>query len=48
MVDMRGDQGSIEHTGGGAMFSVGTDAKKMKVTNLPEANPHLEGKYRKF
>ena len=31
MVDMRGDQGSIEHTGGGAMFSVGTDAKKMKV-----------------
>jgi predicted dehydrogenase len=24
------------------------NAKKMKVTNLPEANPHLEGKYRKF
>ena len=23
-------------------------AKKMKVINLPEANPHLEGKYRKF
>ena len=24
------------------------NAKKMKVTNLPEANPHLKGKYRKF
>jgi hypothetical protein len=24
------------------------NAKKMKVTNLPEANPHLKGRYRKF
>jgi len=32
MVDVRGDEGSIDYTGGGKSFSVGSDAKKMKVS----------------
>merc|ERR1712205_220564 len=32
MVDVRGDEGTIDRTGGGAAFSVGKDSKLMKVS----------------
>jgi len=40
MVDVRGDEGSVDRTGGGSSFSVGTNAKQMTV------NVWTKGKYK--